>query len=88
MAKPCVISVRFEGGPRHGRTIDLVITDRAPLPLMLAVSGPDPEQDPGRQPGEKARQEGEHNRDGLYALRSTQGGGTRYTWIDDLPVRV
>ncbi|RKN42996.1 hypothetical protein [Streptomyces hoynatensis] len=75
MAKPHVINVRFEGGPRHGRTIDLVITDRAPLPLMLAA----------RQEG--LGQEGGHSRDGLYELQSTQGGGTRYTWIDDLPLR-
>ncbi|MFD5316874.1 hypothetical protein [Streptomyces sp. NPDC127098] len=71
MAKPHVISVRFEGGPRHGRTVDLVITGQALLPLMLA-----------------ARQEGaEATSSGLYELRTTQGGGTRYTWIEDLPVR-
>ncbi|GAA2059025.1 MULTISPECIES: hypothetical protein [Streptomyces] len=64
MASPHVIKVRFDGGPRHGRTIDLVITGH--VPLML--SG---------QPGST----------GLYELRCTEGRGTRYTWIDDLPVR-
>ncbi|WP_129841646.1 hypothetical protein [Streptomyces sp. RFCAC02] len=71
MATLPVIRVRFEGGPRDGRTIDLVITDRAPLPLMLAAR---PER-------------GEPPATGLYELRNTRGGGTRYAWIDDLPVR-
>jgi hypothetical protein len=63
-----VISVRYDGGPRHGRTVDLLITTQAVLPLML----------PAR--------EGDQDL-GLYELRSTDGGGTRYAWIDDLPVR-
>ncbi|WP_052847225.1 hypothetical protein [Streptomyces avicenniae] len=69
MATPPVIRVRFEGGPRDGRTIDLVITDRAPL--ILAARTED-----GARPAP-----------GLYELRATRGGGTRYTWIDELPVR-
>jgi hypothetical protein len=61
-----VIRVRYDGGPRHGRTVDLIITGQAVLPLMLAAR--------------------EADRDiGLYELRSTEGGGTRYTWIDDVP---
>ena len=24
---------------------------------------------------------------GVYELRSSEGKGTRYTWVDDLPVR-
>ncbi|MFR9726120.1 hypothetical protein ACL02R_22535 [Streptomyces sp. MS19] len=69
MATPPVIRVRFEGGPRDGRTIDLVITDRAPL-MLAARAEPDGRHAPG-----------------LYELRATRGGGTRYTWIDELPVR-
>jgi hypothetical protein len=37
MAEPHVIRVRFDGGPRDGRTVDVVITGRVPLPLMLAA---------------------------------------------------
>jgi hypothetical protein len=61
-----VIRVRYDGGPRHGRTVDLVITGQAVLlPLVLAAR--------------------EEDRDlGLYELRSTDGGGTRYAWIDDI----
>ncbi|KAB8163804.1 MULTISPECIES: hypothetical protein [Streptomyces] len=66
-----VIRVRFDGGPRHGRTVDLLITGQVPLPLMLAARR-GPEEDAGS---------------GLYQLRSTEGGGTRYAWIDDLPAR-
>ncbi|UED85568.1 hypothetical protein [Streptomyces profundus] len=62
-----VIRVRFDGGPRHGRSVDLVITGQVPLPLMLAA------------------RRGAGDGSGLYQLRSTQGGGTRYAWIDDLP---
>ncbi|MDT0445233.1 hypothetical protein [Streptomyces johnsoniae] len=65
MAEHHVISVRFDGGPRDGRTIDVVITGRVPLPLMLA-----------------ARQSG-----GLYELQCTEGRGTRYAWVEDLPAR-
>ncbi|SOD63163.1 hypothetical protein SAMN06297387_109105 [Streptomyces zhaozhouensis] len=64
-----VIRVRFDGGPRHGRTVDLLITGQ--LPLMLTA---------GSGPGGDASS-------GLYQLRSTEGGGTRYDWIDDLPAR-
>ncbi|CAL9487657.1 hypothetical protein ACWD33_06295 [Streptomyces xiamenensis] len=64
MASPHVIKVRFDGGPRHGRTIDLVITGH--VPLMLS---------------------GRPDSNGLYELRCTEGRGTRYTWIDDVPVR-
>lgn len=66
-----VIRVRFDGGPRHGRTVDLLITGQVPLPLMLPAR---------RGPEESAGS-------GLYQLRSTEGGGTRYSWIDDLPAR-
>ncbi|RMI37159.1 hypothetical protein EBN88_19745 [Streptomyces triticirhizae] len=66
-----MIRVRFDGGPRHGRTVDLLITGQVPLPLMLAARR-GPEEDAGS---------------GLYQLRSTEGGGTRYAWIDDLPAR-
>ncbi|MGP3968112.1 hypothetical protein [Streptomyces sp. 6N223] len=63
---PHVIRVRYDGGPRHGRTVDLLITGQAVLPLILAAR--------------------EEDRDlGLYELRSTDGGGTRYAWIDDIP---
>jgi hypothetical protein len=65
-----VIRVPFDGGPRHGRSVDLLITGTAPLPLMLPA-------DRGAQGS---------GDDGLYELRSTDGGGTRYAWIDDLPV--
>ncbi|ARQ69468.1 hypothetical protein [Streptomyces marincola] len=65
MAEHHVISVRFDGGPRDGRTIDVLITGRVPLPLMLAA----------QQPG------------GLYELQCTEGRGTRYAWVDDLPAR-
>ncbi|MDT0269486.1 hypothetical protein RM844_24705 [Streptomyces sp. DSM 44915] len=68
---PHVIRVRFDGGPRHGRTVDLLITGQVPLPLILAA-GRGREEDAGS---------------GLYQLRSTEGGGTRYAWIDDLPAR-
>ncbi|MDT0341830.1 hypothetical protein [Streptomyces litchfieldiae] len=37
MAEHHVIRVRFDGGPRDGRAVDVVITDRVPLPLMLAA---------------------------------------------------
>lgn len=63
-----LIRVRYEGGPRDGRTVDLLITCQAVLPLMLAAR----EADGGR---------------GVYELRSTEGRGTRYAWVDDLPVR-
>lgn len=63
-----LIRVRYEGGPRHGRTVDLLITGQAVLPLLLA-----------------AREAG--HRSGVYELRSTEGRGTRYAWVDDLPVR-
>ncbi|WP_049580043.1 hypothetical protein [Streptomyces sp. SBT349] len=65
MAEHHVIRVRFEGGPRDGRAVDVLITGQVPLPLMLA-----------------ARQTA-----GMYELRSTEGRGTRYAWIDDLPAR-
>ncbi|MDT0307419.1 hypothetical protein RM780_10635 [Streptomyces sp. DSM 44917] len=68
MAEHHVIRVRFDGGPRDGRTIDLVITGHVPLPLMLAAP---------RTAGDG----------GLYELRSTDGRGTRYAWVDDLPAR-
>lgn len=63
-----MIRVHYDGGPRHGRTVDLVITAEAVLPLMLAVREADQDR-------------------GLYELRSTDGGGTRYAWIDDLSTR-
>lgn len=76
MPKPHVIRVRFDGGPRHGRTVDVVITGY--LPLMLpALTQREREAGTGPEP---------YN-DGLYELRCTEGGGTRYAWIDDLPAR-
>lgn len=60
-----MIRVRYDGGPRHGRTVDLLITGRAVLPLILAARDDDRDL-------------------GLYELRSTDGAGTRYAWIDDV----
>ncbi|MGP4110299.1 hypothetical protein ACTWP5_05205 [Streptomyces sp. 4N509B] len=68
VSSPHVIPVRYDGGPRHGTTVDLVITGEAVLPLIIAARDADRDL-------------------GLYELRSTEGGGTRYAWIDDLPRR-
>lgn len=77
-AEPHVIRVRFDGGPRHGRSIDLVITGHVPLMLPATRRGGD--GDGGAAAGEQAGQ-------GLYELRCTEGRGTRYAWVEDLPVR-
>lgn len=77
MAEPHVIRVRFDGGPRHGRTVDLIITGH--LPLMLpATTRHHGDQDGADSPAADS---------GLYELRCTEGRGTRYAWVDDLPVR-